>query len=350
MRGSRTLLLTAIALIVLTFGTLACRAQRAEAKDQIAAEIERLSADPKAEQIRPVLGRAEDDLRQGRRALAMQRLLNAREALAQSAYMGARSAAERKEVAGFEAEWTRIGKTLRADLGDPSAATLEGVEPAALRSLGEAALPQVRVYYHASLEYGRNTTPESGLHYLGAAQAQREVVAASQALSSPSGRRAPAVRSLEPELDALQGDLLAAYRPPASIERHREFIVASSTLKEARELDAAGLRYGALLRYLQAAQLVAPLRPGHAQPSRLAGEALTARLRELDGRLSAAETDHSLGRLFLETAQAEPGGLDAAVIAQDVLPRYFAALEPAPPRTPRPAPQLTVTLVRWPYT
>jgi hypothetical protein len=347
MRSSRTLLLTTIALVVLTFGILGCRAQKAEAKDPIAAEIQRLSADPKAEQIRPVLGRAEEDLRQGRRVLVLQRLLNARKALAESSYMGERSAAERKEMAGFEAEWKRMGTALRADLGNPSAVALEEVEPAALRALGEAALPQVRVYYNASLDYGRSTAPDSGLYYLSTAQAQREVVAASRDLSTPSGRKVPPVRSLEPELDALQGDLLAAYRPPASIDRHGEFITASSTLKEARELDAAGLRYGALLKYLQAVQLAAPLHP--ARPP-LAGETLAVRLRDLDGRLSAGKFDHSLGRLFLDMAQAEPAGPAATVIAEDVIPRYFAALEPAPSRTPRPAPQVTVTLVRWPYT
>ena len=46
--------------------------------------------------------------------------------------------------------------------------------------------------------------------------------------------------------------------------------------------------------------------------------------------------DHSLGRLFLETAQseaaAETGAANAAAIARDVLPRYFAALAPAKPR------------------
>jgi hypothetical protein len=39
----------------------------------------------------------------------------------------------------------------------------------------------------------------------------------------------------------------------------------------------------------------------------------------------------------------------AAAVSTDVLPR-FAALEPARPGTPKPAPQITVTLVRWPYT
>ncbi|HSB35256.1 MAG TPA: hypothetical protein VLH41_00160, partial [Thermoanaerobaculia bacterium] len=63
------------------------------------------------------------------------------------------------------------------------------------------------------------------------------------------------------------------------------------------------------------------------------------------------------GRLFLEAAQADveaarPGKTaDAAqAIAADILPRYFAALAPARPEPPKPAPAVTVTLVRWPYT
>jgi hypothetical protein len=135
---------------------------------------------------------------------------------------------------------------------------LAGVQPAALRALGEAALPQLRVYYDASLEYGRNTMPDSGLFYLGSAQAQRDFVAFARTLAERSSARAPAVRALEPELDALDKEMLAAYRPPLSIDKHPQFITASSLLKEARELDAARLRYGALLRYLQAAYRFAP--------------------------------------------------------------------------------------------
>jgi len=47
-----------------------------------------------------------------------------------------------------------------------------------VRALAEAAQPQVKVYYEASLDYGRSTTPESGLYYIGTAQAAREWVAA----------------------------------------------------------------------------------------------------------------------------------------------------------------------------
>jgi len=233
-----------------------------------------------------------------------------------------------------------MGSALEDNLTAPDPNVLAGVHPAALRALGEAALPQIRAYYEASLEYGRNTVPGQGLYYLGAAQAERELVDLSRKLSQPSGRRAPPLRSIAPELNALESELLAAYRPPASTEKHGQFIGISAILKEARELDTAGLRYGALLRYLQAALRFAPLRGGNGSPG--------GQLSKLDARLSSPDVDDSLGRLFLEIAQAEPAS--AAAIAADVLPRYFAALEPAPPQAPKPAPQVTVTLVRWPYT
>jgi hypothetical protein len=338
----------------------------ARAEDLLRAEIERWSAflrnHPATSEIwgqvkqasEPVLASAEEALRDGRRLLALQRFAAARTSLSAAAYLGKRSAAERRDIAGFEAEWARMEGVLRADLKMPSPAALHGVRPVAVRALAEAALSQVRVYYEASLEYGRNTTPDSGLFYLGAAQAQREFAGFCRGLSSPSPRRPPPVRGLQAELDGLEAELLAAYRPPASIDKHGEFIAASSTVKEARELDAAGLRYGALLRYLQAAQRLAPLRPA---PPRRDDGALTTRLSELEARLSAGDLDHSLGRLFLESAQADASGastgtspVTAAAVASDLLPRYFAALDPPRAVTPKPAPRVTITLVRWPYT
>jgi len=216
------------------------------------------------------------------------------------------------------------------------------------------ALPQIRAYYVASVEYGRNTTPQYGLFYLGNAQAQEEFVTLCRKLSTRSSLPPPPLRALGGEIDALEAELLKAYRPPASIDRHSEFIAASATVKEARELDADGLRYGALFKYLRAVQLVAPLL---SFPPLLDAEALATRLRELDMRLSEGGVDHSIGRVFLQAAQedvAKPGaGRNAAVanaIAGNVLPRYFEALAEARPETPKPAPIITVTLVRWPYT
>jgi hypothetical protein len=248
-----------------------------------------------------------------------------------------------------------MGRVLQSDLGTTSPRAFDGVRPAAVRALAEAALPQVRVFYQASLEYGRSTMPDSGLFYLGSARAQREFAAFCRTLSFPAPRRAPPLRPLAGELDALEATLLSAYRPPASIDRHSEFITASSTLNEARELDSAGLRYGALLKYLQAALRTALLAP--APPKPLGDAPLADRLHGLEGRLTAGDRDHSIGRIFLESAQADEAAAvpparpaTAEAIAADVLPRYFAALEPARPRPRRPAPRVTVTLVRWPYT
>lgn len=372
MRRARTLFLVAItALLAVPTGTLACRAREGapaskDAKDPLAAEVERssevLRSHTEAEGIwaevrkgsQPVLARAEEDLRAGRRVLAVQRLANVRASLATAAYLGGRTA-EAKDLGAFEAEWKRMGGVLRDGLGKPSPTALEGITPAAVRALGEAALPQVRLYYESSLEYGRSSMPGDGLYYLANAQAQREAVSLFRELATPSERRAPPLRPLTNELDGLEADILKAYRPPASIDRHREFIGASAVLKEARELDAAGLRYGALLRYLQAAQRIAPLRSA---PPALDADAIAKRLAGFDQRLAAGGFDHSLGRLFLETAQADlaaapaPGTTppSAVLIANDVLPRYFAALEPSRPAAPKPEPQVTVTLVRWPYT
>ncbi len=305
----------------------------------------------------PALGRAAQALSDGRRLLAIQRLAAARELLAASQYVAEQPG--KTDAAAFEAEWQHLGKTLASGVEAARSSTVANLRSAALRALAEAALSQVKVYRDASLEYGRNTMPENGFFYLGTARAQLALVellpSFSTAGAGGAARAAIAPRSLSAELDALEADLLAAYRPPAAIDRHPEFIRASAALKEARELEAAGQRHGALLRYLQAAQRVAPLRPSPPAPGE--ASAAAASLKEWQSRLSKERKDHSLAQLFLEEAQAalegnapaaNPGA--AAVVANDVLPRYLSALEPAKAAPAKPAIAVTVTLVRWPYT
>ena len=355
--------------LVLALVALAATGDRpGTAKDPLAAEIERWSdylqthqgaGDPDWPQVKqatlPLIDTAKQALRDGRRMWALQRLTAAEGYLAASQYVGSHSEADLKNAAALEAEWRRVGGVLSADLGKPSPTALGGVRPAAVRAIGEAALPQVKIYYDASLDFARNTMAESGYFYIGSALGQRDVVRLCRKISEPApGAPPPPLRSLEPDLDRLEAEILAAYRPPAAIDKHDQFIVTSGALKEARELDAAGLRYGALLRYLQAAVRFAPIRP----PANALDRAeLEKQLRDLDRRLSGGGRDDSIGRLFLEIAQADvqsagPGKTvdNAAAIVQDVLPRYFAALEPARPEAPKPAPEVTVTLIRWPYT
>jgi hypothetical protein len=299
------------------------------------------------ESMTPAMARVEAALKDGKRLLALERLAATRINLASFAYVNALPADARDDAAKLDAEWKRVGGLLGAK---PS---LDGLLPAAVRAEGEAAVPQIKNYYDAALEYGQATGPWFGFYYLGAAQAQGDFVSFCRTLSAPAGLKAPPVRSIAGELDALEADLLKAYRPPASIDRHGEFITASAALKEARELDAAGLRYGALLRYLQAAMRVDALRPDAPAPDL---DSLPKRLEALETRLRKGGVDHSIARVYLETAQAHmaaaPGAnpVFAEAIVSDVIPRYFAALTPAKPVRPKPAASVTVTLVRWPYT
>jgi hypothetical protein len=335
--------------------------------DPLAAEIARWSAfvegDTASEAIRvqvrdaarPVVASAREALDRGWRLLALMRVGVARENLSALLHADDPATPPRGDSLGFESEWARVGAALREDLAPARSDAFAGLRPAAIRALAEAAHPQVRVYYAASRDFGRNTAPDNGRFYLGAAQAQREFVDLCRSLAVPARGRAPALRPLGADLDSLEADLLALYRPPLSIERHPEFIAASALVKEARELDAAGLRHGALVRYLEAARRTALLGPAGAAP---AADSLARRVDALEARLARDGADHSVARLFLEVARANladatsaetrRAGADAVVAG--VLPRYFAALAPAPPAPPRPPARVTVTLVRWPYT
>jgi hypothetical protein len=297
------------------------------------------------EEARTALGK-------GRRLLALRGLLAAAPDLQAARYLRKQIAAGANDSAGFEAEWKRMGGELAAEMRAPSSQAFDGMRPAALRAFAEATQPQIRLSYEASLEYGRSTMPDAGLFYLGTAAAERDQVAMCRKLAArwEAREEEPALRGLAVDLDRLEAEILAAYRPPASIDRHPQFIAASSMLKEARELDEAGLRHGALLRYLQAALHSAPLRGDIGRKDRAT---LSKDLRALDHRLGGA--DHTLARLFVEVAEADleaakDPGLKTAAIVADVLPRYFAALQPAAPAPERGAARVTVTLVRWPFT
>ena len=341
-----------------------------QARDPLLAEIERWeqfvaateSSDGIWEQAKaasvPELERARQALADGRRWFALQRLGHARGYLASWQWVLSLPADARKDPAAFEREWRRAGEDLRAELEPPRPADFAGLEPAFLRALAESSWPQIKVYYDASLEYGRNTDNDSGLIYIGLARAQRDFVALLRSLSAPSGKRVADLPALGPRIDALQHDLLAGYRPPASIDRHPEFILTSSLLKEARELESAGLHHGALLRYLQAGQRYDMLRRGPTPAPSWEAEVLGPRVREAEQALGHGEVDDSLERFFIEGAAADvaaaPGSsarpLRAVSALEDVLPRYRAALSPASTLAPPVAPAVTVTLVRWPYT
>lgn len=284
--------------------------------------------------LQPILAEASAALEAGHRRLAFYRLAQAHEDLVSLQYVGALDPAVRASLTSLESEWT----ARKDELSRPPSA--DAVRPALGRALAEVAAFQSAVYAKTSVDYARSTTAESGYYLLGAALANRELVALGTRLSAADGTL-PAVRDIQPDIEALRGELLAAYKPPASIDRHREFISASAALKEASELNAAGLRYAALLRYLVGVQRVAPLVAN--------GPSGARSLAAWESELSKGALDHSIGRLFLELA-AEGDEPVKATVAGQVLPRYARALEPATPSPAGNPASVTVTLVRWPYT
>ncbi len=332
------------------------------ATDRLASEVQRcvsLASDASAgdeftRSIRsgslPPLKQVEADLAAGRRWAALHRLASLRLNLEGAAYVDG-LAAKQREQAGFEQEWKRVGARLAKDGLHTEA--FGALRTAALRAEAEATLPQANILLEASLEYARNTETQFGLFYLGSALAANDFVELCGGFETQTARPAPPLRSIRRELDALGQLLLAAYRPPASVDRHAEFIGASSALKEARALDALGRRHAALLRYATACARSAPLIDSTPAPS---AEELAKLLDAFSARIEADDVDHSIAQVFLELARAEiaaaPGTNPpiAAAIATHSLPRYFAALEPAVPPAATAKPEVDVTLVRWPFT
>lgn len=298
--------------------------------------------------------------RAGRRWAALHRFAPLRINLAAGQYVEALGARQDDEPL-FATEYARIGAELRADSAAATVASFTALSPMVVRAEAEATFPQAMMFRDASLEYGRNTMMRYGFFYLGGALAQRDFAALCRKLASPSDRPAPSFRPIRPALDALQGQLVAAYRPPLSVSRHSEFIAASSVLKEARALDAAGLHAGALLRYLQAVTRAAPLLGSGHEP---APDSLQRVLDAWAARLAGERLDHSLGALLIELARGDLAGApgsspaNSIAIALETLPRYFDAIgsgsgggaiagaaAAASNATP-----ITVTLVRWPFT
>jgi hypothetical protein len=299
----------------------------------------------------PALASADDALAKGRRAFALLRLGNVRANLEPGLYPATHAHPTFDELDAERAKLApRFDAKAIATLAHPAETSALG------RALAEASAMQAKETFDASDAYGRATEPLFGLYYLAQGVAYldyADFAAKAGASLRPNGARAPKLRSLAPEIRTLRDEMLAAYKPPLSIDRHPEYIGASGATKEALEYDAAGLYEAALLRYLQAAVRFAPLR---ADRTPLDAATLAAKTEEWRKRLADAKVDHSIGTLFLEVAAGDAdtaragNAVVASAVVEDVLPRYIAALAPTAPTAAAKPPEVTVTLVRWPYT
>jgi hypothetical protein len=295
-----------------------------------------------AGQSTAILESARRSLSSGRFYAALEDLGRVRVRLSAATAAAGHSEKSRED---FDTFWTGERAGL-AEAERKSLAAAPSDLPAAVEALAQAAEEQTMVLADASRAYEHVTRPQAGFYYLGEARGDADWAAFCRSLELrlESGR-AP-LRSIAPELAALQERASAVFQPPLSIDRHPQFIRFNATLKLAGELDAKGRRAGALYEYLDAVQQLAAIAPAKKAPA----ESIESASR----RLAASPRDESLGLLFVERAQnasgAPAGQGTVAAILGEVLPAYEEALAPPPPAAAPPASAIAVTLVRWPYT
>ncbi len=293
----------------------------------------------------PLMQRAETALNSGQRNLAIHVLGAVRMNLAAQKYVQEHHVSGETKLSALEEEWNKARPTLQS----PGRPRNLGFLPASVRAVAEASYSEIKVYYEASLEYGKNTMPEYGFYYLGLSQGQLEFIDfLDQMRAAPGSVQQLELPGLAGQIEALEDKLLAAYKPPASVEHHANFIRASALIKQAHELYDAGLTYGALYRLLYASQVLSRITE--------AGQSIDVdetakRTKEISGRLRDTNRDHSIGLIFLELANETPyNGETARSVFESILPIYFSSFEPPKSQPEKEVPVATVTLVRWPYT
>ena len=258
----------------------------------------------------------------GRELLALERLTLARTLLEPLRGVGAAAPSPEKVTPEiFDRALAAAREELerrRAELSTPSSPGL----PAAVRALRDDARIQAPIYAATAPMWRENGDYFGGVFYVRNAVALARAAAFDAALAFPPPGPAPRIAPLAPVADALEAELVRAYVPPVSEDRHREFIFASSAVKTARDLLAAGSAEGALYEILRARLLGAPiLRAGAAPADAGSLKRSAAAWRE---RIATSKDDVSLAVLFLEKAEAM---LDDAATAPDALANPAAILE-----------------------
>lgn len=346
--------LTVAVLTLLTLLPLICPGQRLD--DQITAEAQRLkgvlaslklsAAD--VESVSSLLSRSERAAQSGHAFLSLHILQYAATTLGGYEFMQAKAEIGKAGMAAFEQEWRRLGPELAEGQRKLSAARRW---PLAAQAVVERSLTQSQPTYQSSLLYGRETSVENGLFYLGLAKAHLDFVAFCRGLKFAGAAPRP-LRSPAPELAELEKEVLAAYRKYDTPDQHSAFIRVNSQLKLAWDLERERRHSGAWLQALEARRSLVPITVTIAEDRSAA--ALRAQSEAVRAQLSKASTDHSLGWLYwqmAEEAQTRNDLKQANTILSHVLPLYFDSLTGSKSLAARGGGKMvTVTLVRWPYT
>jgi hypothetical protein len=349
---------------------LMAQAAPQDAGSQIKSEIERSQQSLKAKPISSpdfpeINSRIEGLLNESSAALSAGQMYLALEKLGQAEDLleGARITVEKSEgiksgLPAFETEWNKASLELAA-FDKKAHERAWNRAPAGIRAISEAAQGRALPLLEGSRGFATATQPKDGLFYMGQSKGEAEFASFTFALSIPRKAKEVPLRSLLPELQALQEKTNAAFQPPRSIEMHPRFIALNSTLKFARELDATKAYAGALYQYLEAVRHYGMLNP--AVPDAAIQAAIRSKLDAEMKRVTDSSRDDSIARIFLERAEGwlnKPAGAAPTddewravrVIVEEVMPAYYAALKPAAPLQQRAGRTATLTLVRWPYT
>jgi hypothetical protein len=335
--------------LVILFGTFA------DAADPLASEIanwekfietnKSTSEDWKSikEGSTPLLQRAEKALAAGHRNFALHLLAYVQSNLAGERYRN-HPPGNSKSLTDLEKEWRKKGPELQSAAKQTHFKQI----PASVRAVAEASLSEVKPLYDSSLEYGKSTAAEYGFFYLGASQGRLELAHLLSTMQTKNLPGLPELPGLAEEIEKTEDAILSEYKPPASIEQHPVFIRASGLLKQARELYANDMFYGALYKMLDASSQLSKITDAGQS---ISAEEAKKRADEISARLNQDKADHSIALIFVEFALEEPhDGEKAHAIFKNVLPHYFSALQPSKVKKQKETAVATVTLVRWPYT
>jgi len=253
-----------------------------------------------------------------------------------------KSSAEITTSEAFLKKWTAMGEP------KPTAVPAGKTLPAFVEAVAAVAEARGPITYHASRPYADDGGMFGGLYYLADSHSVVQFAAMIRSLDWPAAGQRPALRSITGEINAFDMEMTTAYEKMEKAN-HPTYIQASAALKQARTLNDRGQFAGALFEYLLSRYLFAPLR-GPA-----AGDPSTDRIAASRGELPAG-TDNSIAEMFLQLAEEQfaLGGdsrRNAASVLDDVIPAYRVAVAPPTSTTTAAATaQVTITLVRWPFT
>ncbi|MEP7342876.1 MAG: hypothetical protein ABI977_34425 [Acidobacteriota bacterium] len=284
------------------------------------------------------IAKLEEAIQKGRFYLGLFLLQRIEETLLTDQYRFTKSEIEKQGQEAFEREWQHLGKEVAAS-NTPRPLPTSPQLPTAIKAIAERSQTQIQPYYQSGWLYGLNTTIGNGLYYLGLTKANYDFAAFCQSLRFNNPKTALRLRSLEPELNKLEAEILQAYKQADVAKQQASYNRINSTLKMASELNKEKRFSGALLQYLQVSLLFWTISepPVEAQPL----DRLKKQVEAMRAQLSSGKADHSIGLLFLEMAQSRiettesqsdhearmEAHRSAAIILNRVLPRYLNITE-----------------------